>query len=202
MQDALTESARDPDGRITVLYCGRGAFISGAHPGGGGCKRSGDSGTKPGGETILDGFNAVIRAIWNLHKPLISAVHKIASGFAFSVSLARDVRLVSSTALSPVFSVYRALTVDGGASYFSPRFADLKGFELALGMEAMGAEQGKQAFLALAKIVESLHDALRRSVDEVITHEAAEQAKIVRTAHFREGFSAFLAKRESNCTGQ
>jgi 2-(1,2-epoxy-1,2-dihydrophenyl)acetyl-CoA isomerase len=143
--------------------------------------------------------------------------------------LACDVRLASSTARFSLIFVQRALTIDGGASYLLPRLAGLKGFELALTGEIVPAQEAeriglvnrvipqeefsayvteyaqkmaKQAPLALATIKASLHHALGRSLDEVLTYEMAEQRKMVRTADFREGVAAFLEKRAPNYTGR
>lgn len=63
-------------------------------------------------------------------------------------------------------------------------------------------KMAKQAPLALATIKASLHHALGRSLDEVLTYEMAEQRKMVRTADFREGLAAFLEKREPHYTGR
>ena len=229
LKDALTEAARDPDSRVVVLTGAGGAFSSGADLGGGGSKRSGESDSRPAGDVMEDGFNAVIRAIWNLPKPVIAAVDGVAAGFGCSLSLACDMRLASSTARFSLIFVQRALTIDGGASYLLPRLAGLKGFELALTGEVITAQEAeriglanrvipegefsarvteyaqkmaKQAPLALATIKASLHHALGRSLDEVLTYEMAEQRKMVRTADFREGVAAFLEKREPNYTGR
>jgi 2-(1,2-epoxy-1,2-dihydrophenyl)acetyl-CoA isomerase len=229
LKDALTEAARDPDSRVVVLTGAGGAFSSGADLGGGGSKRSEGSDKVPAGDVMEDGFNAVIRAIWNVPKPVIAAVDGVAAGFGCSLSLACDVRLASATSRFSLIFVQRALTIDGGASYLLPRLAGLKGIELALTGEVIPAQEAeriglvnrvipegefsayvteyaqkmaKQAPLALAAIKTSLHHALGRSLDEVLTYEMAEQRKMVRTADFREGLAAFLEKREPNYTGR
>ncbi len=226
LKDALNEAARDPGSRVVVLTGAGGAFSSGADLRGGG---SGRSDSTPAGDVMEDGFNAVIRAIWNLPKPVLAAVDGVAAGFGCSLSLACDVRLASSTARFSLIFVQRALTIDGGASYLLPRLAGLKGIELALTGEVIPAQEAeriglvnrvipegefsarvteyaqkmaKQAPLALAAIKTSLHHALGRSLDEVLTYEMAEQRKMVRTADFREGLAAFLEKREPNYTGR
>lgn len=226
LKDALTEAARDPNSRVVVLTGAGGAFSSGADLGG---RKSKSPDNEPAGDVMEDGFNAVIRAIWNVPKPVIAAVDGVAAGFGCSLSLACDVRLVSSTARFSLIFVQRALTIDGGASYLLPRLAGLKGIELALTGEIIPAQEAeriglvnrvipegefstyiteyaqkmaKQAPLALAAIKTSLHHALGKSLDEVLTYEMAEQRKMVRTADFREGLAAFLEKRAPNYTGR
>lgn len=223
LRDALDEAGRDPDSRVLVLTGAGGAFSSGAD------LRAGRSESAPPGDVMEDGFNAVIRAIWNLPKPVIAAVDGVAAGFGCSLALACDVRLASSKARFSLIFVQRALTIDGGASYLLPRLAGLKGVEMALTGEVVDAEQAermglvnrvvphdtfqtrsaeyaekmaKQAPLALATIKASLHHALDSSLDEVLTYEMAEQRRMVRTDDFREGRTAFLEKREPHYSGR
>lgn len=223
LKESLTEAARDPDSRVLVLTGAGGAFSSGAD------LRAGRAANLPPVDIMEDGFNAVIRAIWHMPKPVIAAVGGVAAGFGCSLALAADIRLASSRARFSLIFVQRALTVDGGASYFLPRLADLKGLELALTGEVIGAEQAerdglinrvipdevfqtqvtqyaekmaKQAPLALAAIKASLHRALGKELDEVLTYEMAEQRRMVRTADFKEGLAAFVEKREPQYTGK
>jgi 2-(1,2-epoxy-1,2-dihydrophenyl)acetyl-CoA isomerase len=169
------------------------------------------------------GFNATIRAVWNLPKPVIAAVGGTAAGFGCSLALAADIRLASSTARFSLIFVQRGLTLDGGASYFLPRLAGLRGIEMALTGELVHAEEAlrlglvnkvipegefrtqvaeyaerlaKNAPLALAAIKESIHQALASPLDDVLTREMEEQRRISRTEDVREGIAAFLEKRE------
>src|SRR5581483_4128393 len=96
----------------------------------------------PANEDLLeDGFNATIRAIWNLPKPVIAAVGGAAAGFGCSLALAADVRLASAVARFSLIFVKRGLTVDGGASYFLPRLAGLRGMEMALTGDMLDADE-------------------------------------------------------------
>ena len=227
IKNVLNEAARDSDSRVLVLTGAGGAFSSGAD------LRAGRAANPPPVDIPVDimedGFNAVIRAIWHMPKPVIAAVDGVAAGFGCSLALAADIRLASSRARFSLIFVQRALTIDGGASYFLPRLAGLKGIEMALTGEVMDAEQAernglinrvipddvfrtqvteyaekmaKQAPLALATIKASLHRALGKGLDEVLTYEMAEQRRMVRTADFKEGLAAFLEKREPHYTGK
>ena len=221
LKEALDEAGRDPDSRVIVLTGAGGAFSSGAD------LRAERSEGGPPGDVMEDGFNAVIRAIWNLPKPAIAAVDGVAAGFGCSLALACDVRLASLTARFSLIFVQRALTIDGGASYLLPRLAGLKGVEMALTGEVVDAEQAErmglvnravphdtfQAYSAeyaekmakqALKILEDerLYHALEHSLDEVLTSEMAAQRKMVRTADFREGRTAFLEKREPRYSGR
>lgn len=218
LRDAMADSAEDSETRVVVLTGAGGAFSSGAD------LRAGRETQSPAGEDILEtGFNATIRAIWNLPKPVIAAVDGAAAGFGCSLALAADIRLASSAARFSLIFVKRGLTVDGGASYFLPRLAGLRGVEMALTGDVIGAEEAlrlglvnrivpeqqfrqqvseyaerlaKNAPLALATIKDSLHRALDSRLGEVLTFEMAGQRRLIRTEDVREGIAAFLEKRE------
>jgi 2-(1,2-epoxy-1,2-dihydrophenyl)acetyl-CoA isomerase len=216
--DAATTCAQDEESRVVVVTGAGTAFSSGAD------LRSGREASAPAGEDILEvGFNATIRALWNLPKPVIAVVNGVAAGFGCSLALAADIRLASSTARFSLIFVKRGLTLDGGASYFLPRLVGLRGVEMALTGEVINAEEAlrlglvnhvipaeefhqqaaayaerlaKTAPLALAAIKKSIHHALSHNLDEVLTYEMDEQRRISRTEDVREGITAFLEKRE------
>jgi 2-(1,2-epoxy-1,2-dihydrophenyl)acetyl-CoA isomerase len=218
LRDALAESAGDEESRVVVLAGAGAAFSSGAD------LRAGRESQSAANEDVLEeGFNATIRAVWNLPKPVIAAVGGAAAGFGCSLALAADIRLASSAARFSLIFVKRGLTVDGGASYFLPRLAGLRGVEMALTGDLISADEAfrlglvnrvipqeefrsqvaesaerlaKNAPLALAAIKTSIHRALGSSLDEVLTYEMDEQRRMSRTQDFREGVAAFLEKRD------
>lgn len=217
LRDAIGESGEDADTRVVVLTGAGQAFSSGAD------LRAARETPAPAGEDVLElGFNAAIRAVWNLPKPVIAAVGGVATGFGCSLALAADVRLASSLARFSLIFVQRGLTVDGGASYFLPRLAGLRGMEMALTGEILGADEAfrlglvnrvipeevfstqvaeyaerlaQNAPLALAAIKESMHAALGSSLDTALTHEMDVQRRLGRTEDVKEGITAFLEKR-------
>lgn len=216
--DAIVESGKDEETRVVVLTGAGKAFSSGAD------LRAARESQSPPGEDLLEvGFNAAIRAVWNLPKPVIAAIDGAAAGYGCSLALATDVRLASPTARFSLIFVKRGLTVDGGASYFLPRLAGLRGMEMALSGEMIEVEEAfrlglvnriiaggdfraqvadyaerlaKNAPLALAAIKESMHLALSNSLDSVLTHEMDVQKRLGRTEDVKEGIAAFLEKRE------
>lgn len=218
LKAALLESGHDEETRVVVLTGAGTAFSSGAD------LRAARDTRAPAHEDVLeDGFNATIRAIWHLPKPVIAAVNGTAAGFGCSLALAADVRLASAAARFSLIFVRRGLTLDGGASYFLPRLAGLRGMELALTGDLIDAEEAyrlglvnrvfpaqefhsqvaayaerlaKNAPLALAAIKASLHRALEQPVEAVLSYEMAEQRRLSRTEDVREGIAAFLEKRE------
>ena len=218
LRDAISSSGQDDATRVVVLTGAGTAFSSGAD------LRAAPASSAESGEDLLEaGFNATIRAVWNLPKPVIAAVGGAAAGFGCSLALSADVRLASATARFSLLFVKRGLTLDGGASYFLPRLAGLRGMEMALTGDLLNAEEAlrlglvnrvipqdefqarvaeyaerlsKNAPLALAAIKASVHSALHSGLDDVLTHEMDEQRRMIRTEDVREGIAAFLEKRE------
>ncbi len=218
LRDVVAECAGDDESRVVVLTGAGSAFSSGAD-----LRARGEARSAAEGDVLVDGFNATIRAVWNLPKPVIAAVGGAAAGFGCSLALAADVRLASSAARFSLIFVKRGLTLDGGASYFLPRLAGLRGIEMALTGELINADEAlrlglvnrvipqeefrsqvadyaerlaKNAPLALAAIKTSIHRALGSNLDEVLTYEMGEQRRMGRTEDFREGVAAFLGRRE------
>ena len=218
LKEAISESGKEQETRVVVLTGAGAAFSSGAD-----LRAGRDSQASSNEDVLEDGFNATIRALWNLPKPVIAAIGGAAVGFGCSLALAADIRLASSAARFSLIFVKRGLTVDGGASYFLPRLAGLRGMEMALTGEIINADDAfrlglvnhviaegefraavaeyadrlaKNAPLALAAIKASMHKALGSSLDEVLICEMDEQRRLGRTEDFREGVAAFLEKRE------
>ncbi len=224
LKAALADSARDADARLVVLTGAGGAFSSGAD-----LLAAPSQPTTPGEELTEDGFNAVIRMIWSLPKPVIAAVDGAATGYGCSLALAADIRLASPAARFSLIFVKRGLTLDGGASYFLPRLAGLRGMEMALTGEmvtateaartglvnriltgdnfreqvtAYAARLAKNAPLALAAIKASIHSALGAGLGDVLTAEMAEQRKLLQSEDVKEGIRAFREKRDPVYTGR
>lgn len=224
LRESIAASGADDETRVVVLTGAGNAFSSGAD------LRAAREPQGPPGEDLLEvGFNATIRAIWNLPKPVIAAVGGAAAGFGCSLALAADLPLAAASARFSLIFVKRGLTIDGGASYFLPRLAGLCGLEMALTGDFLAAEEAfrlglvnrviadgefqlqiaayaerlaKNAPLALAAIKESMHQALSSSLDTVLTHEMEVQRRLTRTEDVKEGITAFLEKREPMYKGR
>ncbi len=224
LKEALTEGGSDADTRVLVLTGAGGAFCSGAD-----LRAAPARPASPGEDLAEDGFNAVIRTIWNMPKPVIAAVDGAAVGFGCSLALASDIRLASAAARFSLIFVKRGLTIDGGASYFLPRLTGMRGMEMALSGDMLDATEAadmglvnrvltgdnlreqvsayadrlaKNAPLALAAIKTSMHNALGSGLGETLTAEMAAQRKLMHSEDVKEGIRAFREKREPVYTGR
>ncbi len=216
LRDAVVASAAD-DSRVIVLGGAGEAFCTGAD-----LAAVRDSPTPPGDEGLETLYNATISAIWNLPKPVIAAVGGIAAGYGCSLAFVSDVCLASSKARFALSFVKRGLALDGGASFFLPRLAGLRGMEMALTgnviesaealrlglvnrviaaddfvreVEAAAEQLAGNAPLAMAEIKKAIHLNSTAELEATLAREMGVVRELVKTEDFQEGMNSFLDKR-------
>ena len=222
MKEALVKAGNNPTVRVIVLAGAGGAFSAGAD-------LKANAEVRGQEDLIEQYYNPVIRAIRHADKPVIAALDGVAAGYGCSLALACDIRLVSQRAKLSLIFVKVGLGLDGGASYFLPRLAGLRAYELGLTGEMVEAAEAEriglvnhvypvegfeervqsyalrlaaQAPIAMAKIKRSIDRALDAGLDEVLENERFHQQDIFRTEDFSEGVSAFLEKRTAVYKGR
>jgi 2-(1,2-epoxy-1,2-dihydrophenyl)acetyl-CoA isomerase len=216
LKDAIVASATD-DARVVVLGGAGEAFCTGAD-----LRAVKDSDAPPADEALELLYNAAIVAIWNLPKPVIAAVGGIAAGYGCSLAFAADIRLASSRSRFALSFVKRGLALDGGASFFLPRLAGLRGMEMALTgnvidasralhlglvdhvfpaedfarrVEDTAVELAANAPLAMAAIKQAIHRPATAELEETLAKEMAVVRELVHSEDFQEGLNSFLEKR-------
>jgi len=222
LKDALVHCGHDTAVRVIVITGAGGAFSAGAD-----LKANAEV---HGKEDLIERYyNPVIRAIRHADKPVIAAIDGVAAGYGCSLALACDIRLASERARLSLIFVKVGLGLDGGASYFLPRLAGLRAYELALTGDMVEAERAEriglvnhvfavegfdervqsyavrlaaQAPIAMSRIKRSIDRALDTGLDEVLESERFHQQDIFRTEDFTEGVSAFLEKRAAVYKGR
>jgi 2-(1,2-epoxy-1,2-dihydrophenyl)acetyl-CoA isomerase len=173
-------------------------------------------------EGLREHYNPAIRAIHDLPKPVIAAVHGFAAGIGLSLALACDLVFMAESAFMQVPFSRLGLVPDGGLCWeLADRLGPRRAFELAAfgerlpasRCEALGlanrivsdadlmqqvsaaAEQlAHGAALALAGTKNLLRDALRAGSAESLLAETQWQARCLASVDFREGLRAFAAK--------
>jgi len=226
LKDCWETLAADGSVRAVLLTgAGRG-FCAGADlsdPDRG--KEGGDSGS------ALDKFfNPVIRLMRSVPKPIVGAINGVAAGGGANFALACDIVLAARSARFDQAFVRISLMPDLGGTWFLPRtVGDARARGLAMlgksvpaeeaermGMiwqtvddEALMAEATRFArqlaggpTLSYAAIKKAINAAATNTLDQQLDLERDSQRDLGRSADFKEGVSAFLAKRPAAFTGR
>jgi 2-(1,2-epoxy-1,2-dihydrophenyl)acetyl-CoA isomerase len=225
LNDAFKEAEKDSSVRCIVLRgAGDKAFCSGQdlkeHAG---SKRS----LK---ESLEKSYNPLIRKMRTIEKPVIGMINGVAAGAGCSVSLACDMRIMSSTAkLTEVF-IRIGLVPDSGSHWFLPRLVGIaRAFEYAATGRDITADEALQVGLvnrvvppdqlekvtmdlagqfakaptkAIGLIKRTLNKALTADLDSLLDYEAYIQQIASETEDHKEGVKAFLEKRPAQFKGK
>lgn len=223
--------ARADDGIRAVLLTGVGrGFCAGADLAGGGTVDA-SAATPPDLGTNMDRiFNPLIRAMRSLPKPIVGAVNGVAAGGGANLALACDIVLAARSAKFDQAFVRISLMPDLGGSYFLPRsVGDARARALAMLGTSVPAEEAERMgmiwqtvddaalmpeatrlarqlaagpTLSYAAIKQAINAAATNSLDQQLDLERDRQRELGRSADFREGVTAFLAKRPPRFTGK
>lgn len=166
----------------------------------------------------------VVQNMRALKKPIIAAVNGIAAGAGAVLALASDIRILSERAkFAFLFTKVGLSGADMGACYLLPRMIGLgRATELLFTGDLIDAAECSRIGLAnrvvqhenlddeVVKLARKLKDGplqalgvtkelLDREADmqlnQALELEAAEQARLMQTANFKEGYRAFIEKR-------
>lgn len=188
------------------------------------------SATADSGAALDKFFNPVIRTMRSMPKPVIAAVNGVAAGVGMSFAMAADVAIAAKSASFLQAFARIGLLPDGGSTWFLPRLVgDARARALALLAPQISAEQAKQwgliwdvvedselmksateiarrladgPTLALARIKEAMNRASTNTLAVQLDLERDFQRELGRTADFKEGVAAFLAKRKPTFRGR
>jgi 2-(1,2-epoxy-1,2-dihydrophenyl)acetyl-CoA isomerase len=182
------------------------------------------------GNTLVDRYNPLIRAVRSAAKPVVAAVNGVAAGAGASLALACDFRIASEHAKLVIAFVKVGLVPDAGGLWFLARMIGTsRAWELAATGRPVGAdeardlglfhrvlpadefEEGWRSFAselaegptrAFALTKELLYGAAERSLDEQLDREVDAQSEAGSTADHLEGVQAFLDKRPPKFEGR
>ena len=229
--NAQMARARDDAAIRAVLLTGAGrGFCAGADLAGGGTVDA-SAATAPDLGTNMDRlFNPLIRAMRSLPKPIVGAINGVAAGGGANLALACDIVIAARSARFDQAFVRISLMPDLGGSYFLPRsVGDARARALAMLGSSVPAEQAERMgmiwqtvddaalmpeatklarqlaegpTLSYAAIKQAINAAATNSLDQQLDLERDRQRELGRSADFREGVTAFLAKRPAKFTGR
>jgi 2-(1,2-epoxy-1,2-dihydrophenyl)acetyl-CoA isomerase len=177
----------------------------------------------------LQQYHKLVNLIHDMPKPVIAAIHGIATGISLNIALACDLRIAADNARFIEAFARIGLIPDAGGAYFLPRLIGLaKALEMALLTDEVSAIEAERLGLinkcvpiaefesetrTLAQRLASgptrtysyikklFYSALDQNLPGVLALERKLQATAVTTEDHHEGVSAFLQKRHPKYTG-
>lgn len=182
------------------------------------------------GESIEKNYNPLIRALRDLPMPVICAVNGVAAGAGANIALACDITLAAKSASFIQAFCKIGLVPDSGGTWTLPRAVGMaRAKALALLGDKLPAEQAEQWGMiwrcvddaalqdealklarqlatqptyGLALIKRALNASASNSFDEQLDLERDLQRLAGRSEDYREGVSAFMAKRTPEFKGR
>lgn len=227
----VAETASNPDIRCLVVTGAGKGFCTGADLSG---NRSAQGDAPPDPGAVRNAMRAntqrLIRAFWELEKPVVAAVNGVAAGFGVHLALACDLIVASEAARFIEVFVRRGICVDAAGAYLLLRrvgmahakelvflgddlpAADAARIGLinrcvpAAELEATTRQlaerlaQGPTFALGMSKRL--LNRALDSDMETSFAEEAFAQSLVANSADIKEGMKAFMEKREPRFQGR
>jgi len=175
-------------------------------------------------------YNPLIRRLTALPKPVVCAVNGVAAGAGAALALACDIVVAADNASFIQSFCKLGLVPDSGGSWFLPRLAGharamgmamlgdkisaqqalawgmiwqmVPAAELAEHTQSMAKQLAMQPTYGLGLIKKALYSSANNTLDQQLDLERDLQRLGGRSADYREGVSAFFAKRPPNFSGK
>jgi 2-(1,2-epoxy-1,2-dihydrophenyl)acetyl-CoA isomerase len=224
LMEKLTEVEQDPSINVVILTGKGRAFCAG-----GDVKGMGEKSAPIQNKERLDNSGAIVKRIYNLKKPVISAVHGHAAGAGFSLALAADIVVAEESAKFTLSFKNISLVPDMGLHYFlSKTITPWKLKELIWKGARISAQEGEtfgfvnvvapdgEGYIKAKQIAEEITSGPikaytfskgilnSRSVldlDSVLEFEGFAQSVLKETEDHKEGVLAFKEKRSPSFKG-
>lgn len=175
-------------------------------------------------------YNPLIRRLSALPKPIVCAVNGVAAGAGAALALACDIVVAADNASFIQSFCKLGLVPDSGGSWYLPRLAGharamgmallgdkisaqqalewgmiwqvVAAAELAEHCNRMARQLATQPTYGLGLIKKALYSSASNTLDQQLDLERDLQRLGGRSADYREGVSAFFAKRPANFSGK
>jgi len=175
------------------------------------------------------GPGGIVEALADADVPIIGAINGAAAGAGFGLALCCDVRIASDQARMGTIFIKRGVGPDYGSSYWLPRIVGLpKAFELFYSGDLLDADQAlavglvsrvvpheslMEETMAYARMIakgppigytytrRSLIQSSENDLHRQLVLEWIQQSQVLNTNDAREGFRAFIEKREPEFRG-
>jgi 2-(1,2-epoxy-1,2-dihydrophenyl)acetyl-CoA isomerase len=221
---ALERCASDAEIRAVVLTATGKGFCTGADLSGSRAATGAAGPPHPGAtRDAMRPSQGVIRALWDLEKPIVAGVNGVAAGLGAHLAYACDLVIAADDARFIEVFVRRGIALDAGGGFLLPRHVGLhKAKELVFfgdDLAATDAErlglvnkvvpaaqlesacrewadrlaQGPTFAIGLSKRL--LNRSLQANMDALFAEEAFTQALVANSDDMREGIRSFMEKR-------
>jgi len=176
-------------------------------------------------ELLDKGYNRIVRALHQMSKPVVSAINGLAAGGGVGLALSADAVFAGKSAyFKQVFGPQLAIVPDVGSTWYLPNLIGrARALPLMMTGDNLPAQDAQdwgliwkcvdddalmdaaiaharrigagpiEAFVTIRKMVNA---ASTRSLNDQLDAERDANGVLCDTANFREGVSAFLAKRK------
>jgi len=216
----LTDARTNLDVRAVVLTGAGKGFCTGAD-----LSRRGSGPTGPGAarEMLRTRSQRLIRAVWELEKPVIAAVNGVAAGLGAHLAFACDLVIAAAESRFIEVFVRRGIAVDAAGAYLLPRLIGLaKAKELVFFGDDLAADDAQRIGLvnkvvpgdqlqavaaewalrlasgptyALGMSKRLLNRSLDVDMETALDEEAMVQSLVTQSEDTKEGMLAFMEKR-------
>lgn len=223
----LTDARTNLDVRAVVLTGAGKGFCTGADLS---RRGSGPSGPGAAREMLRTRSQRLIRAVWELEKPVVAAVNGVAAGLGAHLAFAADLVIAAAEAKFIEIFVRRGIAIDAAGAYLLPRLIGIaRAKELVFfgdDLPAADAQRlglvnkvvpGEQLLAAAREWAERLASGptyalgmskrlLNRSLDvdmeTALDDEAMAQSLVTQSEDTKEGMLAFMEKRPPKFSGR
>ena len=220
LQNALDESARDPQTRVVVIT-GSGNVFGAGHDITEMLQAAGQVSYR---EHLQKTYNPLILKIRQIEKPVIAAVNGMCAGASLGIALACDLRIAADEAKFVVGFSGIGLVPDSGVSLFLPAIIGLGRaaefyfsnepitaetahkwgmvnrvvpFNLMEAVQATAEQLAQGPIGAYGKTKQAFNASMYPHLEEVLATEADLQEEAGRSMEHRQAVEAFLGKRKS-----
>ncbi|HUI26478.1 MAG TPA: enoyl-CoA hydratase-related protein [Candidatus Kryptonia bacterium] len=232
MRDELiavfTDARANGDIRALVLTGAGKGFCTGADLSG--PRGQGPAGPGAGREVMKQSSQRLIRALWELEKPVIAAVNGVAAGLGSHLAFASDLVIAAQDARFIEVFVRRGIAIDAAGAFLLPRLIGLpKAKELVFFGDDLSADEaariglankvvpGDQLAAAAREWAEKLaqgptfaigmskrllNRSLESSFETALEEEALAQSLVTQSEDTREGMTAFMERRAPQFKGR
>lgn len=207
--DAVIACDHDREVRAVMLTGAGAAFCAG-----GDIRAMAANLDAPGGsgaflKKLTVSFHGAIATMARMRKPVIAAVNGAAAGGGFSLALSCDLLVAAESATFTLAYTRIGVAPDGSSTFFLPRVVGSKRAldliarnpDFSAAARAFAADLASQATRALGEAKQLLAMSPGATLETQMESERRAISACAGTADFREGITAFLAKRKPEFKG-